>query len=57
MSKPNDVITLSVCPRCQNICNMQFPALSRRDNKTAICSNCGTDEAMREYLNLPAKEF
>jgi len=57
MSKPNDVITLSVCPRCQNICNMQFPALSRRDKKTAICSNCGTDEAMREYLNLLPKEF
>ena len=26
-----------------------FPALSRFDNKTDICSNCGTDEAMRDF--------
>ena len=25
------------------------PALSRMDNKTYICSRCGTDEAMREF--------
>lgn len=26
-----------------------FPALSRVDNKTYICSECGTDEAMRDF--------
>lgn len=48
---------LAVCPRCKNICDMAYPALSRKDNKTAICSNCGTDEAMLEYYGLPPKEF
>jgi len=48
---------LAQCPRCENICDMSFPALSRRDNKTSICSSCGDDEAMREYLNVPPKEF
>lgn len=49
--------TLAMCPRCKNICNMTFPALSRRDNKTYICSGCGDDEGMREYLGLPPREF
>jgi len=37
------------------ICNMtksydeDFPALSRKDNMTNLCSNCGQDEAMNEY--------
>ena len=52
-----DTYKLARCPRCENICDMAYPALSRRDNKTAICSACGTDEAMREYLQLPAKEW
>lgn len=37
------------CPRC-NINDLEKPqvrnALSRRDNKTYICSPCGTEEAM-----------
>lgn len=28
-----------------------YPALSRTDNETYICSPCGTDEAMREHLS------
>lgn len=41
-----------ICPRCKgHIPNDQTPgkypgALSRVDNKTEICSSCGTDEAM-----------
>lgn len=26
-----------------------FPALSRTDNETYICSDCGTDEALRDF--------
>ena len=26
-----------------------FPALSRKDNKTHLCSKCGQNEAMAEY--------
>jgi DNA-directed RNA polymerase subunit RPC12/RpoP len=41
------------CPRCkqkklhpEKVMN----ALSRRDNKTYICSDCGTAEAMFDYI-------
>ena len=42
------------CPRCKEerlwIGKMvALNALSRRDNKTYICSPCGTDEAMIDY--------
>jgi hypothetical protein len=33
------------CPRCKKELK-GFPAISRRDNKTEICSECGTDEAL-----------
>lgn len=30
----------------------QYPgALSRRDNKTEICSDCGVQEALDDFLN------
>jgi len=45
----------NVCPRCWTnwIPNNEHPgkypgALSRADNKTEICSDCGTQEAMIE---------
>ena len=37
------------CPKCKKIVDMRFPALSRRDNKTKICSDCGTREAFEDY--------
>ena len=40
------------CPRCQKS-TFDFPAISRRDNKTEICSDCGVSEAMADYYNLP----
>lgn len=46
-----------VCPRCYGyIPNNVTPsayagALSRLDNKTEICSSCGTEEAMLQFLN------
>lgn len=43
----------NICPRCMNEYD-GFPALSRRDNKTDICSGCGTEEAFIDY-SLPAQ--
>ena len=37
------------CPRCSKTVT-DYPALSRTDNKTEICSQCGTDEAMTNWL-------
>jgi len=40
--------TNGVCPRCgESITG--YPALSRRDNKTYICSKCGNEEAMMDF--------
>ena len=36
------------CPRCKEMCD-RFPALSRRDNETNICPDCGTAEAMEDW--------
>lgn len=36
---------IKTCPRCGDQYE-EFPALSRRDNKTDICSDCGTEEAL-----------
>lgn len=30
-----------------------YPALSRVDNDTYICSPCGSDEAMRDFYKMP----
>jgi glutaredoxin-related protein len=35
----------TVCPRCGKIFN-GVPALSRKDNETMICPDCGTREAL-----------
>lgn len=39
---------------CQN-CGKIFrghPALSRKDNKTLICPDCGQKEALEDYFDL-----
>lgn len=44
-----------ICPRC----NKEYsgsPAISRIDNKTAICPICGTKEAL-ESLGLKREEI
>ena len=40
-----------VCPRCKEneLSDIGLNALSRRDNKTEICSPCGTAEAFEDY--------
>lgn len=37
------------CPECGGIYT-GTPALSRKDNKTAICPDCGTKEAVAAYV-------
>lgn len=36
------------CPKCGESF-LEVPALSRRDNKTEICSHCGMLEAIEDY--------
>ena len=41
---------IRICP----ICGKEYsdhPAISRKDNKTEICSKCGTMEAVEEFIN------
>ena len=35
-----------VCPRCGGKMNAEQYAISRRDDKTHICSKCGYEEAL-----------
>lgn len=39
-----------ICPRCKNPIE-GYPALSRVDNKTDICTPCGTKEAMWDFAH------
>jgi len=56
----------TTCPRClRGIPNDLYRgqycgAISRTDNKTEICSACGTEEAMEDYFDdgvLPQSEW
>lgn len=38
-----------ICPRCNNYI-VGYPALSRVDNKTEICSKCGNLEALEIFI-------
>lgn len=44
----------AVCPRC-GATYQEHPALSRLDNETLICPDCGTREAL-EAIGVPAAE-
>lgn len=43
------VITRPICPKCGQIYN-NHPAISRDDNKTKICSDCGNREAFEAFM-------
>ena len=43
----------NICPSCNKEYNTP-PAISRRDNKTYICSNCGTREALINFIKKGA---
>lgn len=40
----------NICPNCHREYS-EPPALSRRDNKKYICSNCGTKETLYDFIN------
>ena len=44
--KEDNVTRLSVCPRCGKAYHGP-PALSREDNETLICPDCGTRQALQ----------
>ena len=41
---------MKICPRCK-LPYYYKPALSRRDNKTLICPQCGTEEGLIAWLD------
>jgi hypothetical protein len=43
--------TVRLCIRCNKSYN-ELPAISRRDNKTEICSECGNEEAYVDYYGI-----
>lgn len=38
-----------ICPICKKEYT-GYPAISRKDNKTEICSECGLKEALEDWL-------
>lgn len=54
LSRPKGSQKPRKCPKCdKNYCG--YPALSREDNKTEICSECGTKEALAIFLDQMQK--
>ncbi len=47
-------LKIKICPRCGNAYH-GAPALSRKDNETLICPDCGTREAL-ESLGVDEQE-
>lgn len=45
-----------ICPNC-GFPIYGHPAISRKDNKTEICSNCGTAEAFSAFQNYLHKKL
>lgn len=52
--KENNRIRSAVCPKCGETYH-EPPALSRVDNETLICPDCGTKEALAS-LGVDAEE-
>ena len=50
----NDVREIRVCPLCAQTYG-EAPALSRTDNETLICPDCGTRQAL-ESIGVSAEE-
>ena len=52
--KATDDVRPAVCPRCGRTYR-EHPALSRLDNETLICPDCGTREAL-ESIGVGVEE-
>ncbi len=44
---------MRTCPRCGQNRMTKHPALSRVDNRSQICSECGVEEAMMDFAKIP----
>ena len=53
--KENNIIQISVCPRGGQAYR-ERPALSRLDNETLICPDCGTREALNSIGVKPEEQ-
>jgi len=42
-------MSVKTCPICKNK-YVGYPAISRADNKTEICPQCGLKEALEDYV-------
>lgn len=45
-----------ICPRCGKV-YYDYPALSRKDNKTEICPQCGLAEALLAMTSEKDKKW
>ena len=52
--KEISITQIKICPRCGQVCH-EPPALSRIDNQTLICPDCGTREAL-ESMDIGQEE-
>lgn len=52
--KEISIIQIKICPRCGQVYH-EPPALSRIDNQTLICPDCGTREAL-ESIDVGQEE-
>ena len=41
---------IRICPKCKKEYS-GYPAISRRDNRTEICSDCGVAEAFEDFID------
>lgn len=48
-----DALALQRCPRCMRRLVGRYPAVSRTDDRTRICSPCGNDEALHDLVGSP----
>lgn len=55
-SRPKGAQTPRECPKCGKKYR-GYPALSREDNKTAICSECGIIEAVLYFISNRNKQM
>lgn len=56
MNEAMDMLGIKICPSCGKE-YLGHPAISRKDNKTLICSDCGVKEAIQQYLeHISTKE-
>ncbi len=53
--KDSNEIRLNICPKC-NKAYYGVPALSREDNITLICPDCGTREALKSIGVEPIEQ-